>query len=70
MRPPCNASFTWRIPRGHPVLLLALISNRTQFVRVVRSNWRLGMLGGFFYLTAYGLVLFAFSLDAVAKIRR
>ncbi|NWD66981.1 EamA family transporter [Pseudomonas gingeri] len=51
-----------------PVLLLALISNRTQFVRVVRSNWRLGTLGGFFYLTAYGLVLFAFSLDAVAKI--
>lgn len=51
-----------------PIPLLALCKARSTFVRTVRSHWRVGMLGGVFYLTSYSLVLFALSLDAVAKV--
>lgn len=32
------------------------------------SHWRSGLLGGVAYLLSYGLVLYAFSLVAVAKV--
>ena len=51
-----------------PIPLLAFLKARTSFVQAIRSHWRVGMLGGIFYLASYGLVLFALSLDAVAKV--
>ena len=51
-----------------PIPLLAFLKARTQFVQAIGRQWRVGMLGGFFYLASYGLVLFALSLDAVAKV--
>ncbi|KFF46910.1 hypothetical protein JH25_24815 [Pseudomonas sp. BRG-100] len=51
-----------------PIPLLALIKARPAFTQAIRCHWRVGMLGGVFYLASYGLVLFALSLDAVAKV--
>ena len=51
-----------------PIPLLAFLKARTQFVQAIARQWRVGMLGGVFYLASYGLVLFALSLDAVAKV--
>ena len=51
-----------------PIPLLAFLKARTQFVQAIGRQWRVGMLGGVFYLASYGLVLFALSLDAVAKV--
>ncbi|NMZ40279.1 EamA family transporter [Pseudomonas proteolytica] len=51
-----------------PIPLLAFLKARTQFVQAIARQWRVGMLGGGFYLASYGLVLFALSLDAVAKV--
>ena len=51
-----------------PIPLLAFLKARTQFVQAIARQWRVGMLGGVFYLVSYGLVLFALSLDAVAKV--
>lgn len=51
-----------------PIPLLAFLKARTQFVQAIARQWRVGMLGGVFYLASYGLVLFALSLNAVAKV--
>lgn len=51
-----------------PIPLLAVASNRQGFFRQVRNHWPTGVMGGVFYLASYGLVLFALSLDAVAKV--
>ena len=51
-----------------PIPLLAFLKARTDFAQVIRRQWRVGMLGGVFYLASYGLLLFALSLDAVAKV--
>ncbi|MBN2976056.1 EamA family transporter [Pseudomonas lactucae] len=51
-----------------PIPLLAFFKERPALVKAVRSHWRVGVIGGVFYLTSYGLVLFALSLDAVAKV--
>lgn len=37
-------------------------------LRFARENWRIGLFGGFNYCVAYGLVLYAMTLDAVAKV--
>lgn len=51
-----------------PIPLLAFFKERSALTQAIRSHWRVGMLGGVFYLASYGLVLFALSLDAVAKV--
>ncbi|USW95804.1 EamA family transporter [Pseudomonas proteolytica] len=51
-----------------PIPVLAVLKERTAFSQAIRSHWRVGVLGGVFYLASYGLVLFALSLDAVAKV--
>ncbi|WP_073526812.1 EamA family transporter [Pseudomonas fluorescens] len=51
-----------------PIPLLAFFKERSELTQAIRSHWRVGMLGGVFYLASYGLVLFALSLDAVAKV--
>lgn len=51
-----------------PIPILAFFKERSALAAAIRSHWRIGMLGGVFYLASYGLVLFALSLDAVAKV--
>ena len=51
-----------------PIPLLAFCKERAALVQTIGSHWRVGVLGGVFYLASYGLVLFALSLDAVAKV--
>lgn len=51
-----------------PIPALALIKRRLVFAEAIRNHWKVGVMGGVFYLTSYGLVLFALSLDAVAKV--
>lgn len=51
-----------------PIPVLAFSRERLALMRAIRGQWRLGLLGGVFYLASYGLVLFALSLDAVAKV--
>ena len=51
-----------------PIPLLAYLKERSTFTHAVRNHWRVGVMGGVFYLVSYGLVLFALSLDAVAKV--
>ncbi|WP_432754984.1 EamA family transporter [Pseudomonas sp. WMBT8] len=51
-----------------PIPLLAFFKERAALVQAIGSHWRVGALGGIFYLASYGLVLFALSLDAVAKV--
>lgn len=51
-----------------PIPVLALSRERLALMRAIRGHWRVGLLGGVFYLASYGLVLFALSLDAVAKV--
>ncbi|MGB3126315.1 MAG: EamA family transporter [Pseudomonas sp.] len=51
-----------------PIPILAFFKQRSALARAIRGHWRVGLLGGVFYLASYGLVLFALSLDAVAKV--
>lgn len=51
-----------------PIPVLAFSRERSALVNAIRGHWRVGLLGGVFYLASYGLVLFALSLDAVAKV--
>ncbi|MBJ2245081.1 EamA family transporter [Pseudomonas haemolytica] len=51
-----------------PIPLLAFFKARPALTQAIRCHWRVGILGGVFYLASYGLVLFALSLDAVAKV--
>lgn len=51
-----------------PIPVLAFSKERLALMRAIRGQWRVGLLGGVFYLASYGLVLFALSLDAVAKV--
>ncbi|NVZ20838.1 EamA family transporter [Pseudomonas costantinii] len=51
-----------------PIPMLAFFRKRAALAQAIRSHWRVGMLGGIFYLASYGLVLFALSLAAVAKV--
>ncbi|MGY2290643.1 EamA family transporter [Pseudomonas sp. SDO528_S397] len=51
-----------------PIPALAFFKERPALIQAVRNHWRVGVMGGFFYLGSYGLVLFALSLDAVAKV--
>lgn len=51
-----------------PIPLLALLRDRRGFARQIRDSGLMGGLGGAFSVGAYGLVLFALSLDAVAKV--
>ncbi|MGY1883401.1 EamA family transporter [Pseudomonas reactans] len=51
-----------------PIPVLAFSRERLALIRAIRGHWRVGLLGGVFYLASYGLVLFALSLDAVAKV--
>ncbi|KAF1010507.1 MAG: hypothetical protein GAK32_01457 [Pseudomonas fluorescens] len=51
-----------------PIPALAFFKQRLALTQAIRDQWRVGLMGGVFYLTSYGLVLFALSLDAVAKI--
>ncbi len=51
-----------------PIPLLAFFKERPALAQAVRSHWRVGVMGGVLYLASYGLVLFALSLDAVAKV--
>ncbi|WPN22888.1 EamA family transporter [Pseudomonas marginalis] len=51
-----------------PIPLLAFSKERSALAQTIRGHWRIGLLGGVFYLASYGLVLFALSLDAVAKV--
>lgn len=51
-----------------PIPLLAIMRDKRGFVEQVRRHWPTGVLGGVFYLAAYGIVLYAFSVLAVAKV--
>lgn len=51
-----------------PIPALAFFKQRLSFAQAIRGQWRVGLMGGVFYLTSYGLLLFALSLDAVAKV--
>lgn len=51
-----------------PIPALAFFKQRSSLAQAIRGQWRVGLMGGVFYLTSYGLVLFALSLDAVAKV--
>ncbi|WP_106805462.1 EamA family transporter [Pseudomonas sp. S5D5] len=51
-----------------PIPALAFFKQRLSLAQAIRGQWRVGLMGGVFYLTSYGLVLFALSLDAVAKV--
>ena len=51
-----------------PIPLLAFFKERSALAQAVRSHWRVGVMGGVLYLASYGLVLFALSLDVVAKV--
>ncbi|MFL1494740.1 EamA family transporter [Pseudomonas antarctica] len=51
-----------------PIPVLAFSKERSALAQAIRGHWRAGLLGGVFYLASYGLVLFALSLDAVAKV--
>lgn len=51
-----------------PIPLLAIVRDKSGFVEQVRRHWPTGVLGGIFYLAAYGIVLYAFSVLAVAKV--
>lgn len=51
-----------------PIPLLAIVRDKSGFVEQVRRHWPTGVLGGVFYLAAYGIVLYAFSVLAVAKV--
>lgn len=51
-----------------PIPVLAFFKERPALARAIRGHWQVGLLGGVFYLASYGLVLFALSLDAVAKV--
>jgi len=51
-----------------PIPLLAFSKERSALAQAIRGHWRVGLLGGVFYLASYALVLFALSLDAVAKV--
>jgi drug/metabolite transporter (DMT)-like permease len=51
-----------------PIPMLAFFKTRSALTQAVRDHWRVGAMGGVFYLASYGLVLFALSLDAVAKV--
>ena len=51
-----------------PIPVLAYSKERSALAQAIRGHWRVGLLGGVFYLASYGLVLFALSLDAVAKV--
>lgn len=50
-----------------PIPMLAFFKTRSALTQAVRDHWRVGAMGGV-YLASYGLVLFALSLDAVAKV--
>ena len=51
-----------------PIPVLATIRDRRGAVAFVKKSWRLGCFGGLSYVVSYGLILFAFTLDAVAKV--
>ena len=51
-----------------PIPALAFFKKRLAFAEAIRNHWKVGVMGGVLYLTSYGLVLFALSLDAVAKV--
>ncbi|OYU07673.1 MAG: EamA family transporter [Pseudomonas sp. PGPPP1] len=51
-----------------PIPLLAYFKERAALAQAIGKHWRVGVMGGVFYLASYGLVLFALSLDAVAKV--
>ncbi len=51
-----------------PIPALALIKNSDKFVKHVRNNWMVGALGGLFYLASYGLILYTFTIIAVAEV--
>jgi drug/metabolite transporter (DMT)-like permease len=51
-----------------PIPLLAAWRRGPALTRHVRQHWRLSVFGGLTYCAAYGLVLWAMTLDNVAKI--
>lgn len=51
-----------------PMPALAVIKDRQAFRQHIANHWITGVFGGVFYLASYGLILFAMSLVAVAKV--
>lgn len=51
-----------------PLLTVAVILRRRTLGQALNAQWRTGMLGGILALSAYGLVIWALSLGAMAPI--
>lgn len=51
-----------------PIPLLAIMKDRSGFAPHIKKHWMAGSIGGVFYITAYGIVLYAFSIISAAKV--
>ncbi len=51
-----------------PLLAITLVLRRSTIGQTLRGQWRTGVLGGMLALGAYGLVIWALSLGAMAPI--
>ena len=51
-----------------PLLAITLVLRRSAIGQTLRGQWRTGVLGGMLALSAYGLVIWALSLGAMAPI--
>ena len=53
---------------GLSMALIAAVARRRSLASAVRSSWKPGVLGGLFAMTAYGAVIWCYSLGAIAPI--
>ena len=51
-----------------PIVLVAIVSRRTEAIDFLRARWRPGGLAALFNFGSYGLAIFALSLGAMAHV--
>lgn len=53
---------------GLPLVIMVMFIRRGGLVRAVRQNWKTGAVGGALSIAAYGIVIWAFTLGAIAPV--
>lgn len=54
--------------QGLPLIGFALLQRRGQLTAMLKSSWRLGLVGGTFSFAAYGLVIWAMSITPMSYV--
>lgn len=53
---------------GLPLVVMVMIVRREGLIQAVRQNWKTGAVGGALSFAAYGVVIWAFTLGAIAPV--